>query len=192
MRISMLLALVLVVVGSSASAMDGHGHSVTVTNFPETQDVFVVNPPAAPPAVQDVNVVNPPPAPAACAQRFQLVGFTSATPSCGGGLFVLTLACQSEFGIDARMCTSVEVIDTITIPSGLVGEAMVRPVLQPTGGGPFDASMVTGGTDAGRFNCFGWRSPGSVTLVVDSTGTFRVGFETNDGPFSVACCAPVP
>ena len=99
--------------------------------------------------------------PAACASRFQLVGFTSATPSCSSGLFTLTQTCQSEFGDDVRMCSSIEVIETASIPSDLVGTAMVRPVLQPTVHNlakSVDASMVEG--SPGDLNCNGWHPSG--------------------------------
>ena len=162
------IAIIATIIPAAASAKPGKASikQVEITNFPDPQNVTgvveVLNLPAVQdvevlnlPAVQDVNVLSAPPA-AACASRFELVGFTSATPSCASGLFPLTQACQSEFGGAARMCSSVEVIETSSIPSGLAGTAMVIPVIQTLGTGTtaVDASMVL--SDIVHFNCLSW------------------------------------
>ena len=72
------LAVVLTVLAYSLTATAQPVKQVEVTNFPDPQSVTGVVEVLNLPDVQDVNVVNAPPAPAACASRFQLVGFTSA------------------------------------------------------------------------------------------------------------------
>jgi hypothetical protein len=90
---------------ASARPPNHGGKQVEVTNFLE---------------VQDVNAVNVPPSDDSCVPtKAQLIGFTAATPDCESGLFSLNLACQDEFGANARMCTSLEVIETVTIRTGL-------------------------------------------------------------------------
>ena len=42
------------------------------------------------------------------------------------------LGCQAEFP-ESRMCTSAEVLETVTVPVSLAGEAWVRPSFRPVG-----------------------------------------------------------
>ena len=58
---------------------------------------------------------------------FELVGFTSTAHLGNEGVLAFTLACQADFA-DSRMCTSVEVMQTVNVPSGLSSDAWVRPV----------------------------------------------------------------
>jgi len=167
------------------------GKGVVVTNFPNPQNVAGSVSVTNLPAVQDVNVVNAPPQCGAAAS-FQLVGFTTATFTGGQGVLGLTSACQQQFA-KSRMCTSLEVMDTTAIPSGLAGEAWVRPSFVAAGaGGVVDAS---GGAEgfARDSTCWGWSvgiGPGAYGLDVDAAGRFRqVGCDT---PRAVACCASVP
>jgi hypothetical protein len=94
------------------------------------------------------------------------------------------------------MCTSVEVMETTALPSGLQGEAWVRPVFVPTSPAIADASGASGGPS--ELTCLGWTivGPGSG-LVVDGGGRFRVSPGSNnpgncEAARAVACCAPVP
>lgn len=150
---------------------------------------------AAPKQVEVVNdplvveVVNPaPPAPPA---RFQLVGFTSATMLGNAGVLSLTLACQQEFN-GSRMCNSVEVIETVMVPSGLTGNAWVRPFFVPfqqvsTSSSPgtgLDASGIVG--QAIEFSCVGSRG-----FAVTATGIF-ISSQFCSDPRPVACCALMP
>jgi hypothetical protein len=125
---------------------------------------------------------------------FQLVGFTSAPFAGGTGVLGLTLACQAEF-TGSRMCTSEEVMNTVTVPSPLVGSAWVRPTFVPFATGNTqiyaqDASGIRGNTS--DFSCGGWNPAENDQngMIVDSNGSFD-SFQC-DQPYPVACCAPVP
>ncbi len=134
MRLAFLAACALPIVALAASAQPPK--DVNVLNFPDPQNVTgsveVTNDATNPVEISGEVAVTSLPT-ASPQVRFQLVGFTTAQPVCSNGLFPLTQACQSEFGGDVRMCTSVEVMETTSIPSGLSGWAMVRPVFLPTG-----------------------------------------------------------
>ena len=58
-----------------------------------------------------------------CGNPYQLKGFTTAALTGGSGVLGFTAACQAQFGAGARMCTSVEVMETVVIPPGLSGTA---------------------------------------------------------------------
>jgi hypothetical protein len=171
---------------------------VVVTNFPDPQSVTGAVKVTNLPAVQDVNVLSAPPA---GGTRFQLVGFTSLLLPGGQGVLALTHACQLEFA-KSRMCTSLEVLETTRVPSGLVGEAWVRPspVTSDSAGNWSDASgaRVAQGED---LTCSGWSmaTPGTgrAGLTVDASGRFAPSNFVGTGAFCdtprpIACCAAVP
>ena len=111
-------------------------------------------------------------------EEFVLVGFTSTTHLGDTGVLGFTQACNAEFS-DSRMCTSVEVMETVDVPGGLSGDAWVRPV-NLTG---LDASG-----QSGVRSCFGWSNrDGAFGLSVSGSGQFGVGF--CDTPQPVSCCA---
>ena len=136
------------------------------------------------------------PLPAAAQQacsNFELVGFTSSMHLGNEGVLELTLACQNDY-VDSRMCTSVEVMQTVNVPGGLSGDAWVRPVFVPNGGasGTADASGTTT-TSPFSLTCGGWAGISSFGLSVNSNG----GFNTESGncnttPLAIACCAAAP
>ena len=137
---------------------------------------------------------------------FELVGFTSTTHLGDVGVLGATLACQDDY-IDSRMCTSVEVMNTVNVPLGLTGSAWVRPVFVPpamNGGSSVQHAMSS--TDASgaiapddtrarsyNLSCSGWGTSSSLRtgLSVDSTGAFGVSNEC-ENLLSVACCAAPP
>jgi len=130
---------------------------------------------------------------------YQLKGFTAATFPGNAGVLAFTAACQAEFGTAARMCASVEVLQTVVIPGGLSGAAWVRPVFEPlavtsSGSGASilyaaDASGVSAA--APNLACAGW-SEGVITagLIVDALGHFSGASCSSIRP--VSCCAPIP
>lgn len=122
---------------------------------------------------------------------FELVGFTSTTHLGGTGVLGLTVACQAEFS-DSRMCTSVEVMQTVNVPGGLTGNAWVRPVFVPTiDTRTSDASGVeSSGSTTPYLTCNGWTGA-FQGLTVNSDGGFsKVDCATT--PLAVACCAAPP
>jgi hypothetical protein len=137
------------------------------------------------------------------AARYQLVGYTSDSLTSDTGVLAFTLACRVEF-TDSRMCSSLEVIETTSVPSGLIGVAWVRPSFSPVsvGGGSgtsaveLDASGVMRGgsvVSAGLLSCSGWsQSQTSGGLTVDSNGRFVVQACSDAVGHSVACCALIP
>ena len=127
---------------------------------------------------------------------FELVGFTSSTHLGDVGVLGATLACQVEF-TDSRMCNSVEVMQTIDVPSGLAGDAWVRSILgqKGTGDGAYD---VPSGVvdDFINLTCAGWTTADPAVgepdfgLVVSAAGGFTA--ESCADPRPVACCAAAP
>ena len=89
-----------------------------------------------------------------------------------------------------RMCTSSEILNTATVPQGLVGPAWVRPVWQhDTSAGQLDDSGVRG--DSGQLTCYSGTLSGfnASGLTVGENGSFEVlPCET---PRPIACCHPV-
>jgi hypothetical protein len=161
---------------------------VEVTNFPDLQNV-----------VGQVEVTNLPTPPTV--GWFQLVGFTVATFMGDQGVFGFTRACQGEFS-GSRMCTSVEVMRTVSPPVLPAGSAAwVQPELVASSGATstVDASGITGAISG--LSCWGWKFARSTMygLTVDHNGRFSGATETTadtvsprcDVPKSVACCAPV-
>jgi hypothetical protein len=131
------------------------------------------------------------PASAQSSNPYQLKGFTAATLNGGSGVLFFNLVCQAEFGAAARMCTSVEVLETVVIPAGLTGTAWVRPVLSPgTDALATDASGISAANPQ-ELTCRGWNSTSWPGLYVDYNGQFHGGELCNTAR-SVSCCAPVP
>ena len=153
--------------------------TVEVSNFPDPQNV-----------TGSVEVTNFPPS--STPARFQLVGFSSMPVTGDVGVLGMTVECQKDFA-DSRMCTSVEVMETVNVPGGLAGDAWVRPISQPfhtqvSGERSVDASGV--GEETRRISCGGWRSVGLKGLMTDAAGRF--GFFSCNLAAAVACCALVP
>jgi hypothetical protein len=187
MRHSLVLGLVffgLLALPANLSAQQGTAKQVEVVNEPlqVTGAVEVTNEPVeVTGAVEVSNLPQPSALP-----RFQLVGSTSATFTGIRGVLTYTLACQDEFPA-SRMCNSVEVLETVSVPDNLAAFAWVRPSFQPLPSFT-DASGVTRG-NADAFSCRGWRGSGSG-LAVETNGSFlTLGC---DIPRAIACCALVP
>lgn len=134
----------------------------------------------------------------ASSARIQFVGFTAASFDGGQGIRTYTEACQAAFTASARMCTSVDVLDTVawpTVPSATRG--WVRPVYQPVAGGVFDASGVLAASlSSGSLSCGGWSFATATAhgLTVSGDGRFATpGFvDACDTARPITCCAPVP
>jgi len=162
---------------------------VEVINFPDPQNV-----------IGQVEVTKlPAPQPVA---QFQLAGFTVATFTGDQGVLGFTRACQGEFP-GSRMCTTVEVMGTVSPPVLPVGSAAwVQPELVASSGATstVDASGITGAPSG--LSCWGWKFARSTMygLTVDHDGRFAGATETAadtvsprcDIPKSVACCAALP
>jgi hypothetical protein len=157
---------------------------VEVTNFPDPQNVTgaveVTNLPDVQEVVGSVEVTNLPAASAPA--RFQLVGFTNETFDGATGVLGFTLACQQEFP-NSRFCTTEEVMSTVSVPVGLVGDAWVRPIFISVG---VDASGASG-----TIACNGWTQPSSRGMTVTPEGGFPSGGDNCDVARPIACCAPV-
>lgn len=178
---------------ASGKAFGKEPRKVEVVNEVE---VFVVNP-AAPPAVQDVFVTNPSGGGCSSPPRFQLVGFTSVQRSCADiGIRTFQETCQAEYP-GSRMCTSAEILETTAIPTGLSGEAFVRPILgaQLQTTSVVDAPTAVGGK-VSNFTCGGWSGYNIGFLVTDQFRFKFAGSTSSSSGFpavaSVSCCAPVP
>lgn len=138
----------------------------------------------------DVNVVSAVPCEAPA--RFQYVGWSSSLHYGDEGILSYTRACQATFGLDARMCNTIEVMETVDTPIlSTVYFGWVRPVL--IGNGFTDASGISASTD--NLTCNGWTArsygPGEFLygMIVDSNGRFKNLF--CDTPRRIACCSPV-
>lgn len=121
--------------------------------------------------------------------EFQLVGFSDDQFDGNGGIFAMTAACNAKFA-GSRLCTSVEVMSTVDVPTGLSGRAWVRPVLltDPLSDGA-DASGVEG--SARNLSCNGWDSDNGTVggLAVDASGRFSA--RDCDVSRPAACCARI-
>ncbi len=129
------------------------------------------------------------------ATTHELAGFSTSTFDGGQGVFTYTLACQSDFGSTARMCDSVEVLRTTNVPSGLTGDAWVRPHFSPFSiNGTSEVRMALDASgkrgDPEQLSCDGWQPGGSSGLKVDATGRFAL--HSCGNTLAVACCVPIP
>ena len=120
---------------------------------------------------------------------FQLVGFTTNTVVGDAGVLQMSRECWLEFGDGARMCTSVEVMETTALP-GQSGSppGWVRPVYAPhRGTGYLDASGYKAGLTV---TCEGWATLVGSGMAVSPTGAFSA--RACNALTPVACCAPTP
>lgn len=128
---------------------------------------------------------------------YQFVGFSTATVQGDAGVFGMTAQCQATFDATARMCTSVEVMETVVLPSSLPPNTSgwVRPVFVPTGSGS-GFVIDAGGEQSSDLSCRGWSTSysGNSGLVVDDDG--RISTQNYSSHCNqarpVACCKPVP
>jgi hypothetical protein len=173
-------ALVAASFDGKAQSTKGPTKPVAVVNFPDPQNVAGSVAVTNLPAVQDVNVTNElVTVNAAPAARYQLVGFTTTALAGNAGVLGFTRACQNEFA-GSRMCTSLEVMESVILPDGLSGEAWVRPHFVISTSTGVDASGIRGGVGI-ELTCRGWRSfVSSVNLASGGCDTAR----------AIACCAP--
>ena len=131
------------------------------------------------------------PATAQTSHPFQLVGFTANTLTGGAGALQMSRECWLEYGDGARMCSSIEVLETTALPAqGIPGFAWVRPTFQPTGS---TESVDASGRKrhSNSLTCDSWTFSHAQFsgLTVNAAGGFHL--ETCDVGRPVACCAPV-
>jgi hypothetical protein len=135
------------------------------------------------------------------AADYELKGLTTNTFDGDEGIYGFTLACQAEFGSDARMCNSIEVMETTNLPSlPTSGGGWVRPVVVAA-----DSTAVrdaSGHSFTPSLSCNSWSSASVSTaglIFVDALGgggggtagyIFAHGF--CNGSLAVACCSPTP
>jgi hypothetical protein len=135
--------------------------------------------------------IGPPGPPGPGVARFELVGFTTTTFGGDQGVLGFTAACQAQFA-GSRMCTSVEVMETVALPAGLTGFAWVRPVFITPVSGVLDASGQTANI-ADELTCARWQEStqgGFTGLAASGAGIFGRGGCNQPKP--VACCAAEP
>jgi hypothetical protein len=138
---------------------------------------------------------------AQAADPFQWVGVTTTNFDGDDGFLSMTTACRTDFGSAARMCSSVEILESNTlIPD--IRECWVRAVFQPVATGTLPAATLDSSgvfldglsrsTGPENFTCNGWSTNSSNVnaLVLKPSGGFQVRGCGGNRP--VACCAPVP
>lgn len=113
--------------------------------------------------------------------RYEFVGFSTAQSNGAAGILKFTQMCQADFP-NSRMCTSVEIIKTVNVPSA-TGIGWVQPILGGTVDHLFDVSGIYE-INYGGLTC----SLGSDGLTVSTDGKF--GTSSCSEVLSVACCAP--
>ena len=131
---------------------------------------------------------------------YQLRGFSTATVFGDHGVLAMTRECQITFGdVGAvRMCTSSEILATVTVPQGLSGKAWVRPDYEGFAyrgrGGSYGMLDASGELRLNStMSCLGWNQKGSGPtkgLTVNSVGGFTA--LRCDVGRPVACCEPFP
>jgi hypothetical protein len=126
----------------------------------------------------------------ASAQEFIYVGNSTATEKGGVGVATLSDLCADDFGADARMCTSEEVLlNNTALPADPNADPQwVLPVFLSGAYKIFDVTGVEGQPNS--LSCSGWRSNSTTGMVVSNSGQFdKKGCGTAR---QVACCAPAP
>jgi hypothetical protein len=140
--------------------------------------------------------------------RFQLVGFTDDTFQGNKGVLGFTLECQKVFA-GSRMCSSREIIETVTVPQlpQPPAAAWVRPSFEglastpsnfATSADPVIALDASGQRNLPEdLNCESWNSSDhheyGLATGADAEGQSAIfGNAPCDELFRVACCAVVP
>jgi hypothetical protein len=133
-----------------------------------------------------------------CTKQFQLVGFSSSSMKGSSGIFRMTEACQVDFEA-SRICTSEEVMNTVTIPELSAQNAWVRPAIKPIGAGVISIMADASGSDSadgrssslpGDLTCRGWTTNNDYRgLTVSNKGGFLT--QKCDAGRPVACCAMI-
>ena len=129
------------------------------------------------------------------AADYELKGITTSSFDGNEDIVGFNVACQSDFGSDVRMCTSLEIVETANTSLFPVSSpAWVRPTYVANGraaaaSSEADATGVAG-TGAG-ISCSGWRSNSNAGRGLLFTGN-GLSLGTCDSAFAVACCGPVP
>lgn len=143
--------------------------------------------------------------------QFQFLGTTAAvTPDIG--YFGMTRQCQAQFGVGTRICTSLEIVETVALPSPTAwqsDQAWARPVvvgvsgsLDPINDVSFWSLLEASGQawrqgPTGSLDCSGWSQSSNtgragVLLSRGSGFEARIGFGNCTETAGVACCGPVP
>lgn len=129
----------------------------------------------------------------------QLVGI-STPASADLGFLGLTRKCHAEFGVETRMCTTAEVMRTVSVPANgafLSGFGWVQPVAMgvaqnSTATGVVDISTAVA-TGPAQFNCAGWSTTtdnarGMVVTGISGESAGQLTSRTCDSGTGVACC----
>jgi len=131
------------------------------------------------------------------AAAMQFLGVVGAHGySCRSGPYLAALACQEEFGPDARWCTSEEILNTVNWPV-FESNAWVRPTFVPSNTAQaVDISGVSA-PSAGDFTCNGWKAeyPNGTALVLENRGGLRGlrrAFSLFESSVAIGftCCGP--
>ena len=173
--------------------------------------------PGRPPT--DVTVVNTPLA-VSTGSAYKFVGFSSEPTATGGiGFAAMNAACLPDFGPDARMCTTKEVVQTPNLQQILataddgVSAGWTHPVIVSE---VFNPTIGTGGAQIIRdfsdfrwigqqpkpipdISCFRWTNAdptnNGTVVIVDQSPTNPPGTISNAScnatSIPVACCAPL-
>jgi len=137
----------------------------------------------------DVNVVSA--APCEAPLRYQFVGFSEQDVDGSWGVLFYTRMCQETYGPTARMCNSLELMETVAVPRHVGTEGWVRPVF--LGNGYSDVSGIA--ASGPNLSCNGWLKKYDpwddpyTGLKVSGDGHFFLDLCYNQN--SATCCAPV-
>lgn len=130
----------------------------------------------------------------ACGGNYQFIGTTTPAPG-DSGIFGMTRKCQQEFGTTAKMCTSADILRTLS-PPGAAAWNSSRAWLQPTFvAAGYDISGLSG--DGVFWSCEGWSSTsgqrGGFSISFPAPGQegwLGIGTPCFSADVGVACCAP--
>jgi len=143
------------------------------------------------------------------AAEYELVGFTTATANGGTTISGFTAACQAEFGSTTRWCNSVEVMETVNLPTlPASAGAWVRPAyVAATDSFEQDASgFMRSVAGQSMLACTGinstnqrrdpWTSTSlydeGLVVYTDDASNITFGWGQCYYAQQVACCGPVP
>ncbi|MBW2501181.1 MAG: hypothetical protein JRF61_28195 [Deltaproteobacteria bacterium] len=128
---------------------------------------------------------------------YQFVGATSVLLNGADGFLMMTTQCRADYGPGARMCKTVEIMDSDTLDPNAIPErgCWVRPSWHPISTATektraLDESGLS--RDPAELSCKGWSSNASG-LYLHPDGKFEVGgCGSQDKARAVACCKPIP
>lgn len=124
---------------------------------------------------------------------YRFVGFSSQVVAANQSRYRMHEDCQADHGVDARMCTEQEVLNSSTITNVPLSSqtGWIEPTLFINPNGLSNGTFILDPFTSNNRNCAGWATALSTQkgATVNARGAFKDN--TCDNSYFVACCIPL-